>query len=406
MKIIKLSFLLLIILSETATAQLSIEDSLAYKNREKELLDSLLNDNNSLELMKSLALHYREYGELEKSNEIFEKLIKTHNYYRSYFSIAYNYAILEEQAKSFDYIQNGLDLAPTDSNMFFGALFYHILDSNLKSLKLLEKILSTNDQHQAALSLYCDLKFYIEDSTDFFTSIQKLEKIDNSYSEVYKHYARYYYIREEYNKAYENINKAILLHSEDEYYFVLRGLLLYYLKKYELAIQDFLLFYDTDDYIILKNLYLGRSYAKLDSLENSFQYYMVLEPIMDDRFDYLDFYHLGVYYFNKDDFIKAGYFYEKSMNLDSNHSNTLNDIGLLYWYTKNDEKAQYYLKKSLLLDPDDIIVLQNYALFLAYKKDISGTIEVLDRLIQVDPDNIDVYEKAKQKLKNEGLIEF
>jgi len=94
------------------------------------------------------------------------------------------------------------------------------------------------------------------------------------------------------------------------------------------------------------------------------------------------------------------------MNLDSNHSNTLNDIGLLYWYTKNDEKAQYYLKKSLLLDPDDIIVLQNYALFLAYKKDISGTIEVLDRLIQVDPDNIDVYEKAKQKLKNEGLIEF
>jgi len=407
MKILKIIFLLVILqIPFDLSAQNSPEDSLAFKQRERELIDSLKIKKDDYKLLESLAILYRENAEIDKSTEIFLKIKDLFNFPKTYMRIALNYYFKEDINKSIEYINKGLEKSQSDSMIFFAAFLYHFMDSNEKALEYLERVIFKDDIYFEPLLLYCDIKFHMYDTTNFYSTILRMEKLDNTNSELYKSYARYYRLIEDYENALTSINKAISLNSDDDYYFLLRGIILYELKKYELALKDFLSKYEGDDYLILKNLYLGRIYSRLDSLEKSMEYYLTFEEIMDDIFEIDDFYNVGVYYIEKADYVKASYYYEKCLKLDSTHANTLNDLALIYWYTKNFDLAESYFQKSIKTEPNEKIVLQNYAMFLASQKRVSDVLVILDKLIEIDPENIKEYEDAKKMIKNEGIIEF
>ena len=114
---------------------------------------------------------------------------------------------------------------------------------------------------------------------------------------------------------------------------------------------------------------------------------------------------------------QAEIIYNKILLLDLSHSDTLNNLGLIYFSRDNPEKAETFFKKSIYYNSNNKTAYQNLANLYQKSKKYKEAAENYFKLIDLDPKNIQAYNSLGiiyhnfqnfQKAKNcfKKIIEF
>lgn len=112
-----------------------------------------------------------------------------------------------------------------------------------------------------------------------------------------------------------------------------------------------------------------------------------------DKNNVENFFHKGLEFFQKSNFSKAKYHFEKVLQIDPNNIKANHALGVLYGTTSEHEKAKDFFKQALKNKPDFLPSLYNLAISLIELEEFAESEAILQKLITARPQDQNFYEK-------------
>jgi tetratricopeptide (TPR) repeat protein len=97
---------------------------------------------------------------------------------------------------------------------------------------------------------------------------------------------------------------------------------------------------------------------------------------------------LGDLYFDAERFVEASTWYEAALAVDPSNVNASTDLGIAYYYMNQPDRALAQFQRSLDLDSDHTKTLLNMGIVRAFgKQDLEGAATAWQRVVDVSPDS-------------------
>ncbi len=131
----------------------------------------------------------------------------------------------------------------------------------------------------------------------------------------------------------------------------------------------------------------GEMYAQIERFDNALEFYERAQKIKPD--DFRANVKLGNAFFDAKQFEKAEEFYAKAIEIDPKEPNVRTDLGLTYFLREpsDPDRAIAEYKKSLEIDSNHELTLQNLLAALKEKGDKEELAKTLAKLKLVNPNN-------------------
>ena len=99
----------------------------------------------------------------------------------------------------------------------------------------------------------------------------------------------------------------------------------------------------------------------------------------------------GKYYFNKNDFNNAIYYFKKAIEIKPDFAEAYHNLGVAFYYNGNTNEALNFLKKALEVKEDYAKAHYSIALIYYEIKDFDNAIFHLSNVIQLEPNNANAH---------------
>ncbi|NIA16740.1 MAG: tetratricopeptide repeat protein [Planctomycetes bacterium] len=127
------------------------------------------------------------------------------------------------------------------------------------------------------------------------------------------------------------------------------------------------------------------TYTEMNDHETAEQMFYMAQQVNENC--PLCYYNLGNSFFIiKEDYKRAIWCWEKTLQLASDHPQINYRIAQGYWADGNIEKARQYFLAELRNNPGDIDVLFDFGIFLLKNTEIAAATEKFNRILELDPD--------------------
>ena len=99
----------------------------------------------------------------------------------------------------------------------------------------------------------------------------------------------------------------------------------------------------------------------------------------------------GKYYFNKNDFNNAIYYFKKAIEIKPDFAEAYHNLGVAFYYNGNTNEALNFLKKALEVKEDYAKAHYSIALIYYETRDFDNAIFHLSNVIQLEPNNANAH---------------
>jgi tetratricopeptide (TPR) repeat protein len=111
-----------------------------------------------------------------------------------------------------------------------------------------------------------------------------------------------------------------------------------------------------------------------------------LLPLEDDNPDWWNLmFFIGLAYRQKEDYDNAIYYYKKTLNLNTGHVDTFNEIGLCHMSMCQYKEAQEYFEEALRLSPENSELLCNLGIVFLKQGQAAQAKRVIQKSYDIDP---------------------
>lgn len=113
-----------------------------------------------------------------------------------------------------------------------------------------------------------------------------------------------------------------------------------------------------------------------------------LLPLEEDNPDWWNLmFFIGLAYRQKEDYENAIYYYKKTLNLNTGHVDTFNEIGLCYMGLNQLQEAQSYFEEALRLNPENSELLCNLGIVFLKLGQVDQAKRVIEKAYEIDPED-------------------
>lgn len=382
---------------------LTIERNKAWKNDLTLWTDTVKKSPEWKRGIIQLAIAHEKIGDIDKSIELLQKLIKDFpDDYEGYSELGVIFALKGRLDDAIEMYKKAIEKNPKDYYSFFnmGKAFYSkglkekALESFNNTLKLnplmaeayvnigtifgeLGQIEKASDNFIKALELkpglvqahynlgnYYQLKGNLDDALKHY---KYALKINPDYLKARVNLAKILILRSSLNEANEHLNMIIKNDPKDIDIRYSLGEIFYSLGQFDQAIKEF-------NYVLLNQpeniqalFSLGNLYYRKRMLDESILKYKEVIKYKPDHID--AHFNLGVVYNEKSMYDKAIEEYLKAIKINQQHAGAYENLGTTYALSGNIDKAIYHFKKALELEPGNEMFRNNlYRAYLLKKK--------------------------------------
>lgn len=111
-----------------------------------------------------------------------------------------------------------------------------------------------------------------------------------------------------------------------------------------------------------------------------------LLPLEEDNPEWWNLmFFIGLAYRQKEDYDEAIYYYKRTLNLNTGHVDTFNEIGLCYMSMGQYPLAQEYFEEALRLDPENSELLCNLGIVFLNSNQKEQAKRLIEKAHQIDP---------------------
>lgn len=331
-------------------------------------------------------------GNIEKSKEFFEELLKESPYFENAnYWLGYIYLTIKEPETASGYFAKEIERRAN----FIPALFslsqtHYELGRTVKAIQLLVNIINQKSNHIKAhflLGLCLSKQGKYQEAIVFFEKTLKLDPANSSaHYEIARVYEKQYLL----DKAISEYSVAIQQNPEfkDAYFHL--GLVYKNLGKAEQAAQQFKKTLELDPGDGEAHYYAGETYMQLGRIQDAVNEYKTA-TMLNPHHAYA-YYSLGKAYFKSNCFEEAVKAYEKTLQLNPKDTLARNALGITYFRENQFTLAVEQFKKVLEINPFD--PYSHYHLGAAYFQ------------LQYFEDAIDEYQKASELNPHSAYAHF
>lgn len=113
-----------------------------------------------------------------------------------------------------------------------------------------------------------------------------------------------------------------------------------------------------------------------------------LLPLEEDNPEWWNLmFFIGLAYRQKEDYDNAIYYYKKTLNLNTGHVDTFNEIGLCYMSMGQSEEAREYFEEALRLSPENAEILCNLGIVELNSGRVDQAKELIQKAYYIDPED-------------------
>lgn len=113
-----------------------------------------------------------------------------------------------------------------------------------------------------------------------------------------------------------------------------------------------------------------------------------LLPLEEDNPEWWNLmFFIGLAYRQKEDYDNAIYYYKKTLNLNTGHIDTFNEIGLCYMSMGQFEESREYFEEALRLSPENSEILCNLGIVELNVGNFDQAKELIEKAYYIDPED-------------------
>ncbi|MEZ5025716.1 MAG: tetratricopeptide repeat protein [Chitinophagales bacterium] len=316
-----------------------------------------------------------------------------------YYDLAWCYNELKKFSNAVDVAKKGLDLDDeTYNDKLYGEYIFGAVssDDDVVVEVLYKRLLKEGNYKQ--ISKIGDKYFYnknYEKAEKYYITCKENNFTNN---DIYYHLGYINNEFEEYDKAIDNLKKAIILNTEDAGSY---NELAYAYKKMDQvsnALDNYIKAYNLDNRSALYANNIGDIYfsdATYKDLDKALDYY--LKALKNDSKDLVSNYRVGWIYSDKAEYYSAEKYLNKALEVSPGYADAVIELGYVYLEQNKLTDAEKNLKLGLEKIPDD--ELANYYLGLVYSKQNKKS-KVEEQLNRLNKLNSSYYDTLKKEIDN------
>lgn len=113
-----------------------------------------------------------------------------------------------------------------------------------------------------------------------------------------------------------------------------------------------------------------------------------LLPLEEDNPEWWNLmFFIGLAYRQKEDYDNAIYYYKRTLNLNTGHVDTFNEIGLCYMSMNMLADARHFFEEALRLSPENAEILCNLGIVSLNEGDIQAARKLINRAFDINPED-------------------
>ncbi|MEN6319074.1 MAG: tetratricopeptide repeat protein [Syntrophaceae bacterium] len=337
------------------------------------MIDKYLEDINSIEENRGIG---------EKKKERIDAAMLFNDPYRQ---LTFIYAKQGKDDKAFDVCNRASNKKTALSGLwgeFFNAL--KLYRKQYQAEKFLDDIASKFSSQDPEYYYYLALEFYnIKNYEKEFENYQKAIALDPKYANAYFGLGDNSYDQGKYDEAIRYYNKAIEINPNYIDAIISIGNTYYNRGKYNEAIQYYKKAIDVDPNNFNAIISIGNAYFNRGKYNEAIQYYKKAIEINPNDINAII--SIGNTYFNRGKYDEAIQYYKKAIEINPNDIDAIFNIGSAYFSLgKHDEAIQYY-KKAIEFDPKNIDTIINTGNTYYNLGKYDEAIQFYETVIEVSP---------------------
>ena len=257
----------------------------------------------------------------------------------------------------------------TNAELYNLRAIYYLQNNNInKALRNINKAIQINPQSSDLYLTLSDIYLLMGEIQKCRKSLLKAENLNSKNTNAILKLAELSLILKDYKKTYEYIDKAIKIYKINPLAYYIRGFALLEAGDTSNAIKNFQIAVDQNQDYYDAIIQLGVIYSvKHNKL--AVDYFNNALKIKPRSIEAL--YNLGMFYQEKNDYMKASEYYQNIIQIDSTFKDAYYNIGYLNLVYINDFKtAAEYFSKTINIDPYYVNAYYNRA----YCYELSGNL--------------------------------